>query len=214
MKSHQRPFLWLARPGCDMKWSMQLRDFLVSLVETEHKAKRRVDWYVSHCGGRPNSPATATGALSSASSTLAPAPVAATHQGRARRERGTRPRARAHSMMERNARFYVERATLAGRSATAIMQGDPPPGRCRHCYLAGRPTAWAQPPLLSCRATHRPGAAATAIMQGDPPSGAQPHRLQADRGVDGAARTINPLFSGLIIGHIWPEARPCVISGG
>ena len=72
------------------------------------------------------------------------------------------------AMMERNARFYVERATLAGRSATAIlqgdpppgrsataiMQGDPPPGRSRHCYHAGRLTAW--------------GAAATAIMQGDP----------------------------------------------
>jgi hypothetical protein len=35
------------------------------------------------------------------------------------------------ALMERNARFYVEQATLAGRSATAILQGDPPPGCSR-----------------------------------------------------------------------------------
>jgi hypothetical protein len=53
------------------------------------------------------------------------------------------------ALMEHNARFYVEQATLAGRSATAIVQGDPPPGRSRHCYRAGRPTAWVRLPGCS-----------------------------------------------------------------
>ena len=50
------------------------------------------------------------------------------------------------AMMERNARFYVEQATLAGRSATAILQGDPPPGRsrigCKPIEVSMGPSRW------------------------------------------------------------------------
>ena len=66
----------------------------------------------------------------------------AAHRGRARRERGTRPRARAHRYDGAQSRFYVSKQLGLGAA-----------------------------PLLSCRATHRLGAAATAIMQGDPPAG-------------------------------------------